>query len=190
MRNINHYPLDFFVKYEEKLKELLLDQATKSGILNGQLLEAEELDLKWKEMAPEYMADAVPEIARYPMVSIAWAGYLGLALGHFWDKDWISYQSRTDLYQSLRNPRGFDAMDEHIVEDVLGLTLDSYPYKKLEEALQSLSDTALTLIRRENINAQTTDAFHIYSHTVKVMFKLGVAIELRRLGYNYVKSKI
>lgn len=188
MKNI--YSLDYFVQYEDKLKQLLLEQATKSGWLKGQLIEIEELDLKWKEIAPEYMVDAVPEIAYYPMVSIAWAGYLGLALGHLWDKDWATYEKQENLYSLLRNPRAFDAMDEYIVEEILGLKLDSKDYQRIESILQSLSETALTLIRRENIGPQTTDAFHIYSHTVKVMYKIGVAIELHRLGYNYVKAKV
>lgn len=186
----SQYPKDYFVRYEENLKQQLLAQGTKAGWLSGQLMEAEELDLKWKEIAPEYMVDAVPEIAHYPMVSMAWAGYIGLAMGHLWDKDWSSYEARTDLYEMLRSPRGFDAMDEYIVEEILGLSLDSPAYKTLEGALQSLSETALTLIRHEHIGPQTTDAFHIYSHTVRVMYKLGVAMELRRLGYNYVKTKI
>lgn len=186
----NNYPLDYFVQYEERLKQILLEQATQAGWLKGQWLEAEELDLKWKEMAPEYMADAVPEITHYPMVSIAWAGYLGVALAHLWDTDWDRCSQQQELYAALRNPRGFDAMDEYIIEEILNLSLESPEYKKMEAALQSLSESALTLIRREQINPQTTDAFHIYSHTVKVMYKLGVAIEMRRLGYNFTKARV
>jgi hypothetical protein len=30
-------------------------------------------------------------------------------------------------------------------------------------------------------------AFHVFARTTKVMFALGVAVQLRRMGYNYVK---
>ncbi len=32
-------------------------------------------------------------------------------------------------------------------------------------------------------------AFHIFARTVKVMFEVGVAVELHRIGYKYVKVK-
>ena len=37
------------------------------------------------------------------------------------------------------------------------------------------------------IEAQSVMAFHIFARTTKVMFEAGVAVQLRRLGYNYVK---
>ena len=35
------------------------------------------------------LADAVPQIAEYPTVSVAWATYLGMAVAKLWDEDWI-----------------------------------------------------------------------------------------------------
>ena len=45
----------------------------------------------------------------------------------------------------------------------------------------------MTFIRREGIEHQTVKAFHIYARTVKVMFKIGAALQLRRLGYKFHK---
>ena len=49
-------------KYEEGLRKTLTDFLTKEGEMDGQQLEVEELNEKWRTSAPSYMADAVPEI--------------------------------------------------------------------------------------------------------------------------------
>jgi len=97
--------------------------------MNGQLLVAEELEDKWKEIAPEYMVDAVPQIQDYPTVSVAWAGYLGIGLAVLWDRDWAKYKNDPNLYKFFVEPRGFDCMDEFVVEELLGVGLDSKEFK-------------------------------------------------------------
>ena len=52
--------IEYFDKYEERLTELLVQQCTALGMMDGQLLAAEELEDKWKEMAPEYITRAGP----------------------------------------------------------------------------------------------------------------------------------
>jgi hypothetical protein len=129
------------------------------------------------------MADAVPNIADYPTVAIAWAAYLGMAVACQWDGDWASH--RNDEYKSYYGEQGFDDMDEHIVRDIIGFHLESQEAKKIEEMMRRLGETALTLIRRERIEPQSPMAFHVYARVVKVMFKICAAIELKRLGYKF-----
>ena len=43
------------------------------------------------------------------------------------------------------------------------------------------------MIRREGISPQSPEAFYIYSHSVKVMYKIGVSVILSKLGYKYEK---
>ena len=69
---------DILNRYEESLRTTLVKRLTDAKWLAGQLLEVEELNEKWRSSAPSYMADAVPEIAKYPLVAIAWAMYLGM----------------------------------------------------------------------------------------------------------------
>ena len=57
--------------------------------------------------------------------------------------------------------------------------------KGIEEMMRRLGEAALTLIRRENIEPQSPMAFHVYARVVKVMYRIGAAIELRRLGYKF-----
>ena len=85
--------------------------------MEGQLLEVEELNEKWRTSAPEYMVDAVKEIAAYPTVSLAWAAYLGMAIAYGWDADWEKFAKMP--YSEFYGPRKFDDMDENILENIL-----------------------------------------------------------------------
>lgn len=87
----------------------------------------------------------------------------------------------------LTEPRGFDCMDEYITEVLICLPLGSTEANKLEDLVRSTAERALSLIRKEQVEAQSVMAFHVFARTTKVMFDMGVAVELRRLGYNYVK---
>ena len=178
---------DILNRYEESLRTTLVKRLTDAKWLAGQLLEVEELNEKWRTSAPSYMADAVPEIAKYPLVAIAWAMYLGMGAATLWDKEWNRYKDIDDLHALMTEPRGFDCMDEYVTEILLCLPLGSAEAEKLEDMVRSTAEAAQLLIRKEGIEAQSVMAFHIFARTTKVMFECGVAVQLKRLGYNYVK---
>lgn len=173
----------YLENFESRIMDELLRLCTQYKVLEGTLLSTEDIDARWHDMAPEYVADAVPNIADYPTVAIAWAGYVGMAVAHLWDSDWAAHSK--DEYMSLYGPAGFDDMDENIVQKVLGFHLESQEAKNIEVMMRRLAETALTLIRRENIEPQSPMAFHVYARAIKVMYRLGAAIELKRLGYKF-----
>ncbi|MFI3269374.1 MAG: hypothetical protein SNG14_01700 [Rikenellaceae bacterium] len=177
----------FLANYEDKLLRDLLRQVTDVGALEGELLAAEELEERWITSAPEYMAAAVPEIAKYPTVAIAWAAYVGIGAAVLWDTDWESYEDEEDLYSLLAAPRGFDCLDEYVMQGLLGYALGGKDAERLESILRGAAETALVAIRKEEIEPQSVMAFHIFAHTAKVFYKLGVAIGLRLQGYRYEK---
>ena len=78
--NMTEQQHELLNRYEEALRSALIKHVTEKGLLEGQLLEVEELNEKWHAAAPSYMADAVPEIAKYPLVAIAWAMYEGMGI--------------------------------------------------------------------------------------------------------------
>lgn len=174
-------------KYEEGLRDALTKHLTEKKALDGRLMEVEELNEKWRTSAPSYMADAVPEIGKYPLVAIAWAMYEGMAAAVLWDKEWKRYADTEDFHKMLTEPRGFDCMDEYITEVLLAMPLGSKDAEELEDLIRSTAERALSLIRKEQVEAQSVMAFHVFARTTKVMFEAGVAVSLRRLGYNYVK---
>ena len=152
----------FLENFESRITDELLRLCTQYKVLEGTLLATDDIDARWHDLAPEYVADAVPNIADYPTVAIAWAGYIGMAVAHQWDD-----------------------MDEHIVRDIIGFHLESRKAKGIEEMMRRLGELALTLIRRERIEPQSPMAFHVFARVVKVMFRIGAAIELKRLGYKF-----
>ncbi len=176
---------EYFDDFEQKLTMELLRKCSSSRFLDGKLLEAEDINDRWEELAPEYIADAVTQIRDYPTVSVAWAAYLGIAVANHWDADWEAHAHSP--YQSYYGAQGFDDMDEHIVYNILGITQGSPEADKLESAIRLCGETAVSIIRHEQIAPQTPEAFHIFARACKAMFRLGVAIELKRLGYKFEK---
>lgn len=175
----------YFDTYENNLLQEMLRVCTSLGMLDGELLNSEDIDQKWKEWAPEYIAEALPEVNSYPEFAIACAGYAGMAVAQWWDQDWGRHHSES--YESLHGPRGFDDMDEHIVQKILGLSLDSTDAKQIVNILLCCAQKGVDFIRHEQIEAQTVKAFHIFARTVKVMFRIGAALQLRILGYKFHK---
>ncbi len=177
--------IQYYDTYEENLQREILRMCTSLGMLDGELLASEDIDGKWKEWAPEYIAEALPEVNSYPDFAIACAGYAGMAAANWWDTDWG--RNHGNAYNTLHGPRGFDDMDEHIVQNILGLTLDSIEAKQIMNILLCCAQKAATFIQHEQIEHQTVKAFHIFARTVRVMFKTGAALELKRLGYKFHK---
>ena len=177
--------IKYYEAYEENLQNEILKMCKSLGMLDSELLASEDIDQKWKEWAPDYIAEALPEVNSYPEFAIACAGYVGMAVAQWWDTDWGRHHSAA--YASLHGPRGFDDMDEHIVQNILGLELNSSDAKQLMNILLCCAQKAVTFIRHEHIEAQTVKAFHIFARTAKVMYKTGAALQLRRLGYKFHK---
>jgi hypothetical protein len=155
-------------------------------MLDGELLASEDIDQKWKEWAPDYIAEALPEVNSYPEFAIACAGYAGMAVAQWWDCDWERYAA--EPYETLHGERGFDDMDEHIVRDILGIALDTPEATKIEDVMRSCAHSAMNIIRREDTEAQTTKAFYLFARTTRVMFRIGAAIRLKQLGYKFEKQ--
>ncbi len=180
--------LGFLNRFEEKIQNELLRICTSRGMLGGILLETDDITGHWDVLAPEYVADAVTQIADYPTVSVAWAGYLGLAVAHGWDKNW--QECLKTPYKAYYGEQGFDDMDEHIVQHVLGLSLDSKQAQDLEAIIRACAQMAVTLIRREQIEPQSAMAFHVFARAIKVMYRIGAALELKRLGYKFEEMQL
>ena len=180
--------IQYLIRFEEKMQEELLRLATSRNMLKGVLLATEDIDEQWNILAPEYMGDAVPQIAQYPTVSVAWAAYLGMAVAYGWDADWETYLKMP--YQGYYGDQGFDDMDEHIVRDLLRIPLDSKTAQELEETIRQCGEKAVDLIRFEQIPPQSEMAFHVFARACKAMFRIGAAMQLKRMGYNFEKVNV
>jgi hypothetical protein len=170
-------------QFESHLMQSLLQVCSSACLLQGTLLATDDLTDLWNDVyAPEYMVDAVPQVAAYPNVSVAWAAYLGMAAAQGWDADWE--RCRRTPYSAYHGARGFDDMDDHIVRDLLGLPLEGEEARRLTDTLRSCAELVVTMIRNEQIEPQSPEAFHVFARSCRAMYRIGVAIELRRLGYH------
>lgn len=175
-------------EFEARVTDDLLRLSSQYKALEGMLLSTEDIDDYWKRIAAEYMADAVPQIAQYPTVSVAWAAYLGLGVAFGWDVDWNTFSAVE--YKFYYGEQGFDDMDEHIVRDLLCLPLDSTEARQLEDLIRRCGEMAVAQIRHEQIEPQSQMAFHIFARACRAMFRIGAAIELKRLGYKFEKVNL
>lgn len=179
-----------------RLKRRLIEICTAHRCLNRQFYDIEELQEKWKQSAPQYMADVVPEYARYPMVAVAWACYYGMAAATYWDSCWDSVKDTPDLYAAIRDRRGFDNMDDFVLDDVIGLhaqsadTREAAEATRLVTAIQDCAAEALSLLAHSAVEPGTKEAFYIFSKVAREFFTLGVSITLYRLGYKYERMDL
>lgn len=180
--------MEYLDSFETSLLDELLRVCTSFGMLEGTLLSSEDIDAKWKEFAPEYMADAVPNLNSFPEAAVGWAGYVGMAVAKWWDRDWSRHHG--EKYDTLLGSRGFDDMDDHIVRDILGYELGSPEAGVISKIMLVCAQQAIARIRRENIEGQTLMAFHVFARTARAMFRIGAAIQLKKDGYRFRKVKL
>ena len=169
-------------KYREDLTAYLLEVATGSGYLKGTLLNTPDLDEAWQRYAPSFYGDAVREFNAYPEYCLACAGYLGMAVAHLWDKDWPKYMDTP--YSFFQSDRGFDDMDDCITGNILK------EGKYSVAAMHSLSAEAYHFLMKSGAEAGTAEAYRFFLISVEVMYQLGVAIWLNKLGYKFEKVNL
>ena len=125
---------------------------------------------------------AVREFNGYPEYCLACAGYLGMAVAHLWDKDWAKYMDTP--YDFFQSERGFDDMDDYITGNILRESKHSVA------AMHSLSAEAYHFLMKSGAEAGTAEAYRFFLISVEVMYKMGAAIWLNRLGYKFEKVNL
>lgn len=174
---------EFLNSFETSLQNNLLKTCTTNGMLSGTLLESADIEQRWHDFAPEYMSDAVKEIAQYPTVALVWAAYLGMGVANMWHTDWEKCSKMT--YPEFYGPRGFDDMDDNILFNIIGVPQASAEADRIKDIMRIVGDYTLSQIQHSGIEPQSIMAFHTFSRACKVLFRIGAAIELNRLGYEY-----
>lgn len=165
-------------RFEKTLEDGLIKICSMAG-LTDEIMMSPDIDGKWDEFIKDYVADAVVNFNEYPDAAIGFAAFLGMGVAHHWDEDWKN--NKKNSYNSYYGKRGFDDMDDHITGDLLELPLDEA--LKISSTINSCVQAALGLIRHEGIETQTSTGFYALARCYTVLFRIGVSIELGRLGY-------
>lgn len=178
---------DYLDKYEKGLEQSLgayLEQRGRLDKRNGKADNASlmpDIEDEWKAIAEVYLPDGVREFQGYPLVSLGWMMYVGMAVAKMWDTDWEEAKQKESIYTYLRDLRGYDCMDEAIREDILSLTGDAY--KAEEKLVGECAQMVLNAIRHENIEPGTPMAYHAYIRSLHQLYLMGAATQLHRSGY-------
>jgi hypothetical protein len=145
------------------------------------LPECPDVEEKWEEIAGAYIPDGIREFNDYPVASLGWMMYIGMAVAKFWDDEWEIYSEIEDLYAYIRDKRGYDHLDEYILEEVL--LLQGADYGILEKLTGECSSRVYNLLRHQNIEPGTKEAFTAYVSCLHQLYLFGVAVQLKRMGY-------
>lgn len=167
---------------EENIKQDLHRYLVAQQEVDEHLPQAPDVEEKWFELGQAYLPDGMREFGAYPNVSLGWMMYIGMAVAQMWDEDWQRYATVENLYESLRKPRGYDAMDEYIRHDVLHLKGNDY--NATEKLVGECAARTYNLLRHANLEPGTREAFKAYVACLHQMYLFGAAIQLRRLGYH------
>ena len=173
------------MEYIEEVRNEVMDYLRSAKLIGERWPECPDVEGVMDDVLASYMADGVKEFAQYPVASLGWAMYVGMAMANHWDKDWTDWSKQADCYEALRAPRGFDCMDEYILEEVLKLA--GKKRATVEEAVYECAHRVHSRLLHAGFEPGTVDAFRAYAQSLQLLYLVGMAVELHRLGYKMTK---
>lgn len=177
--------MDTLGDYKQRLAAHMLEVCRGNALLAGELPHTPDLEEKWEQISPEFLAEAVPQFNQYPEVVFAWAAYLGTAVAKLWDENW-ELGSKISYYD-LRGAH-FDYLDEYVTTVIMGFPLDSDQANVLRDKMRLLSTEAYGFLRHSSLEPGSADAFKAVLSTIQFMYILGAYIHLHALGYKWAEA--
>ncbi len=144
-----------------------------------------DVEQKWPEIANAYLPDGIREFQDFPTASLGWMMYIGMAVAKYWDAEWVIYSNIDDLYAYMRDKRGYDNLDEYILNDVLLLRGDDIA--ATEKLVGECSARVYNTLMHQNIEPGTREALEAYVACLSQLYLMGSAVQLKRMGYHMVK---
>lgn len=141
-----------------------------------------DVEEKWPEIIRAYLPDGAKEFQDYPVVSLGWMMFMGIAMAYFWDTDWEKASKSTDLYEQLRDKDGYDNFDDTVLKQVLGL--DEENEKKMSELVGRCATRVLSRLSHEHVEPGTQAALGCYIAALHQLYLAGMKVELNALGYH------
>mgnify|MGYP007025035235 CR=1 FL=1 len=171
---------------EEEFKEDLHKFLLSTGMVDKILPEAPDIEERWHGIAESYMPDALREFnGDYPMVAFGWIMYVGMALAKYWDVEWETYSNVKDIYAYLRDRIDFDHMDDYICQNVL--CLDQKQREIVDNTVGECASRTYNRLCHLHLEPGSANAFRAFVAVLHQMYLMGVAVELRHLGYHMTK---
>ena len=171
---------------EQKFHDDLYGYLRTLDLVDERMPEAPDLDDLWFKIGQSYMADGIREYnTGYPSVALGWMMFIGMAVAKYWDVEWEVYGKVPDLYVYLRDRIDFDHMDDYILDKVLCLDADSR--KKMNDAVAESASRTYNMMSHMCLEPGTAAAMRAFNAALHQMYVMGVAVELKALGYHMTK---
>lgn len=171
--------------FPEKLLADLHRYLVGRGEVDERLPECPDVEGKWPAIAEAYLPDGIREFADYPVASLGWMMFIGMAIARFWDNDWQHYDAVEDLYAMLRDKRGYDHLDEYILDEVLDLHGDDADAR--QTLVGDCAERAKRALFALDIEPGTVEAFKGYVACLQCLYQMGMAVQLKAMGYHMTK---
>lgn len=172
--------------FESKFHDDLYGYLLSVNMIDSRLPEAPDLESLWPTLGQSYMTDGIREYnTGYPSVSLGWMMFVGMAVAKYWDVEWSIYSKVPDLYVYLRDRIDYDHMDDYILDNVL--CLDVNARAKVNDIVAECASRTYSLLCHLHLEQGTSEAFRAYVAALHQMYLMGVAVELRMLGYHMTK---
>lgn len=136
----------------------------------------------WNKIAEEYMADGIREFNSYPTVSLGWMMFIGMAMAKYWDADWSQYSQSSNLYADIRDKRGYDNMDDYILQEVL--CLDKAQAEAIGRIVGECAQRSYSMLCHSRIAAGTPEAFKAYVACLHQLYLMGMSMQLKNMDYH------
>lgn len=171
---------------EQKFHDDLYGYLRTLDLVDERMPEAPDLDDLWFKIGQSYMADGIREYnTGYPSVALGWMMFIGMAVAKYWDVEWEVYGKVPDLYVYLRDRIDFDHMDDYILDKVLCLDADTR--KKMNDAVAESASRTYNMMSHMCLEPGTAAAMRAFTAALHQMYVMGVAVELKTLGYHMTK---
>lgn len=177
-----HYDKKFVENIEEIVKKDLTRFLINKGALDTHVPQCPDVEEKFEEIGHSYLEDGVREFQEFPVTSLGWMMFMGMAMAYYWDTDWEKYANKKNYYTSLRDENGYDNLDETVVEKLLGY--EGEAAQKVMELVAECASRTLSVLQHSNIEAGTRLAFSCYIACLRQLYLAGMAMELNALGYH------
>lgn len=171
--------------FEETFEKDLVGYLLPKGLVGDVMETSPDLEECWPSLMQAYLKDAVTQFNDYPTVAFGWCMFLGMAVAKYWDVDWDVYGKVDNLYDYLLKQTDYDHFDDYVCQKVLMLSKSQY------EATESLVGECAARIYHSILHlglpAGSYEAYCAFVAALQALYRVGVAIELRRLGYKMEK---
>lgn len=147
--------------------------------------EAPDIEGCWSKIGESYMPDALREFNSYPVVSLGWIMFVGMAVAKYWDQEWELYSKVGDLYKYLRDRIDFDHMDDYICDKVL--LLNAGDKKELESIVGECASRTYNKLLHVGVAPGSKEAFLAFIAALHQLYIMGAAVQLKAMGYHMTK---